>query len=132
MTFRLSPRSLDRLKTCHPDLSAVVMEAIKLTPVDFAVTETLRSIKRQRELLNCGATTTMNSRHLAHPDDGLSRAVDLCALEKGVVSWHWPLYHRIAKAMKDAAAKLNIPLEWGGDWKWPDGPHFQLPWEEYP
>jgi peptidoglycan L-alanyl-D-glutamate endopeptidase CwlK len=35
--------------------------------------------------------------------------------------------------MKDAAEQLGIQLEWGGDWKtFKDGPHFQLPWKDYP
>lgn len=29
--------------------------------------------------------------------------------------------------------ELNIPVEWGGDWKTlKDGPHFQLPHGAYP
>ncbi|MGE0830221.1 MAG: M15 family metallopeptidase, partial [Hyphomonadaceae bacterium] len=35
--------------------------------------------------------------------------------------------------MKAAASSLAVPLEWGGDWaSFRDGPHYQLPWEEYP
>lgn len=34
---------------------------------------------------------------------------------------------RMADAVKAAAAQLNIPVEWGGDWvSLKDGPHFQL------
>ena len=36
------------------------------------------------------------------------------------------------EAMKKAAADLKIPLEWGGDWEMRDGPHYQLPWKNYP
>jgi peptidoglycan L-alanyl-D-glutamate endopeptidase CwlK len=35
--------------------------------------------------------------------------------------------------MQSAAKDLNVPLEWGGDWtSLKDGPHFQLPWKDYP
>jgi len=35
--------------------------------------------------------------------------------------------------MKAAAQELEIAIEWGGDWQsFPDGPHFQLPWKDYP
>ena len=35
--------------------------------------------------------------------------------------------------MKAAAKKEGVLLEWGGDWKtFKDGPHFQLPWVQYP
>ena len=48
------------------------------------------------------------------------------------IRWDWPLYYKIADAVKQAAKELNVPIEWGGDWKtFKDGPHFQLPWGSY-
>lgn len=133
MSFRLSSRSLARLATVHPDLRRVVSRAIGMTPIDFAVLEGRRTVERQQALLAAGATTTMNSRHLAHPADGLARAVDVAPLVGGKVRWDWPLYHRLAKVMKAAAEAEGVPLEWGGDWKsFKDGPHWQLPWRDYP
>lgn len=127
MTFKLGPASLLRLQGIHPDLVKVVERAIQLTEVDFTVLEGLRTKERQLELLNAGATTTMNSRHLT------GHAVDLAALVGGRVRWDWPLYFKIAEAVKAAAKELDIPIEWGGDWKkFKDGPHWQLPWKEYP
>lgn len=125
--FRLSERSLSRLQGVHPHLVAVVKLAITLTPVDFVVTEGLRTIDRQRQLLKIGATRTLRSRHLT------GHAVDLAPWAVGTVRWDWPLFHKIAPAMKQAAADLGIPIEWGGDWKsFRDGPHWQLPWASYP
>lgn len=125
--FILSKLSLSRLVGLHPDLVKVVKRAIEITEVDFRVGEGLRTVERQKQLKAAGATTTLNSRHLT------GHAVDLIALVGGEVRWDWPLYHKIAAAMKQAAKELNIPLEWGGDWKtFKDGPHFQLPWTQYP
>lgn len=126
MTFVLGRASLARLAGVHPDLVRVVKRAIALTPVDFRVTEGRRSAERQRELVKAGASQTMNSRHLT------GHAVDVVALLDGKVRWDWPLYYRIAKAFKAAAKAEGVPLEWGGDWKMRDGPHFQLPWKQYP
>jgi len=127
MAYKLSSRSLARLGGVHNDLFAVVERAIQITDVDFTVLEGVRTQSRQRELFNVGATTTMNSRHLT------GHAVDLGAWVTGGVRWDWPLYHKIAAAMKQAASELDVPLEWGGDWKtFKDGPHFQLPWNRYP
>ena len=120
--FKLSQRSIDRLKGVHPDLASVVKLAIERSEVDFMVTEGLRTKERQKELVAAGASKTMNSRHIT------GHAVDLAAYVNGI-RWDWPLYEKIAKAMKQAAYELNIRIEWGGDWKsFKDGPHFQIPW----
>lgn len=127
MTYKLGPTSLLRLQDVHQDLVRVVERAIELTEIDFTVLEGRRTKQRQAELLKAGATTTMNSRHLT------GHAVDLGALVGGKVRWDWPLYYKIADAMKAASAELDIPIEWGGDWKkFKDGPHWQLPHKEYP
>lgn len=127
MTFRLSRRSRQRLDGVHPDLVKVVERAIQLSSVDFSVIEGLRTRERQEQLVKAGASQTKRSRHLT------GHAVDLAAWVGGEIRWDWPLYHKIADAMKRAAAELNVPLEWGGDWKsFKDGPHFQLPWVMYP
>ena len=125
-SFALSPRSLTNLKGVQHDLVAVVKATIAITPVDFGITEGLRTLERQRELFAAKATRTMKSRHLT------GHAVDVAAYVGGTVRWDWPLYAEIASAMKRTGEKLSIPIEWGGDWKtFPDGPHFQLPWESY-
>lgn len=126
MTFKLSKRSRDSLQGVHPDLVRVIERAIQLTEVDFVVIEGLRTPARQAELVKAGASQTQNSRHLT------GHAVDLAAWV-GTVRWDWPLYPRIAAAVKQAAKELGVPIEWGGDWtSFKDGPHFQLPRKAYP
>jgi peptidoglycan LD-endopeptidase CwlK len=127
MSFKLGLRSRVRLHGVHPDLVKVVEAAIARSELDFTVLEGLRTPARQKELVAAGASTIMNSRHLT------GHAVDLGALVNGSVRWDWALYHKIAKAMKSAAADLGIPITWGGDWRsFPDGPHFELPRRAYP
>lgn len=108
--FILSKLSLSRLEGVHPDLVKVVKRAIELTEVDFRVNEGLRSKSRQAQLVASGASQTSNSRHLT------GHAVDLLALVKGVPSWDWVHYYKIAEAMRQAAAELKIKIEWGGSW----------------
>lgn len=125
--FILSRRSRDRLTGVHPDLVEVVKLALDKSAVDFTVLEGVRSKTRQQQLYNAGASKTLNSRHLT------GHAVDLGAYVGGTVRWDWPLYHKIAEAMKAAAAELNVPIVWGGDWRtFKDGPHFELRKKEYP
>lgn len=127
MSFRLSSRSRARLIGVHPALTAVVEAAITRTPVDFIITEGLRTAERQAALVKAGASRTTRSRHLT------GHAVDVAALVEGQVRWDWPLYGRIAEAFKAAALDLKTPLIWGGDWKTlRDGPHFELDRKAFP
>lgn len=125
--MKLDSRAERSLSGIHPDLDQVVRRAAKLSTVDFTVTEGLRTAERQRRLVRSGASRTLNSRHLT------GHAVDLAAKVDGAVRWDWPLYARLADAMKAAAAELEVPIIWGGDWRsFRDGPHFELPREVYP
>ena len=125
--FKLGKRSIERLQGVHPDLVKVVERAIEMSPVDFTVLEGLRSPERQQTLVASGASQTLNSRHIT------GHAVDLGAWVDNQVDWSWPLYHKIASAMKAAANELGVAIVWGGDWKtFKDGPHFELDRKYYP
>lgn len=126
--WTLDARSLSRLEGVHPDLVRVVHHTVSAAPLRFVVLEGLRTIERQRQLVASGASQTMRSRHLT------GHAVDIAPLDaSGRISWDWPLYHRLAPAVKQAAEEEGVPLEWGGDWRsFKDGPHWQLPWASYP
>lgn len=132
MAVTLTQASLKRLDGVHPDLVKVVKRAAELTTQPFQITEGLRTLSRQRELVKKGASRTLKSRHIAAPN-GLGHAIDVVAMVGGRISWEVPLYHRIADAFKAAAREMGVPLEWGGDWaSFFDGPHFQLPWGTHP
>ncbi|WP_431221711.1 M15 family metallopeptidase [Serratia sp. L9] len=125
--FRFSQRSEGNLVGVNPALVKVVRRALELTAVDFGITEGLRSKERQKELLAAGKSQTLNSRHLT------GHAVDVVAYLGRDISWEWKYYEQIATAFKRASSELNIPIEWGGDWKTlKDGPHFQLTLKDYP
>ena len=127
MDYVLGKRSLSRLEGVHLDLVTVVKKAITCTTVDFSVMEGVRTEARQLKLFEKGATSTMASRHLT------GHAVDLAPYVDGEIRWDWPLFNQLGAAMKLAAIETAIPIEWGGDWQaFRDGPHFQLPRQEYP
>lgn len=127
MSIVLGARSLSRLQGVHPDLVRVVKKAAAMSDLDFTVLEGLRTFERQKELMANGATKTMNSRHLT------GHAVDLAPMIGGKISWDWPLYNRLAKIVKAAAAAEKVSITWGGDWRtFKDGPHWELPWKQYP
>ena len=114
MSFKLSERSLGRLDGVNKELVDVVLRAIQLTHVDFGVTEGVRTIDRQQELVAAGVSQTMSSRHIE------GRAVDLVAYVGDRVSWELNLYDDIADAMKQAAKELVVPIRWGAAWNIPN------------
>ncbi|HEJ8087014.1 TPA: M15 family metallopeptidase [Serratia liquefaciens] len=125
--FTLSQNSEAKLAGINPDLLQVVRLALTLSEVDFGITEGLRTIERQREMVCAGKSQTMKSRHIT------GHAVDVAAYIGADITWEWRYYAQIAKAYKQAANQLGIPIEWGGDWKTlKDGPHFQLSPAAYP
>lgn len=133
--MQLSTSSLSKLKGVHPDLVRVVHRCARDwrdKTFTWIVTCGVRTIEEQRILVRKGASRTMNSRHIL-AKNGYSHAVDLAAVIDGKARWDWPLYIKIANAMKAAAKAEGVPLEAGIDWKtFKDGPHFQLPRSTYP
>jgi len=132
MTITLSEKSLAKLDGAHPDLRKVIIRAAQISSIDFTVLEVLRTVERQKQLVASGASKTMKSRHLPGKN-GKSHAVDIAPLDGGEVSWAWPIYHKLAPIIKQAAKDVGVSIEWGGDWRsFKDGPHWQLPWAQYP
>jgi peptidoglycan L-alanyl-D-glutamate endopeptidase CwlK len=127
VNYRFSHRSEKNLVGVNSALIAVARRALELSPVDFGITEGLRSRERQKQMVAAGASQTMKSRHLT------GHAVDVVAYLGSNISWEWKYYEQIAAAFKQAGVELGTPIEWGGDWKTlKDGPHFQLTFRDYP
>jgi peptidoglycan L-alanyl-D-glutamate endopeptidase CwlK len=158
--YYLSQKSRNKLTGVHDDLIEVVNRAIAITPVDFGISQGLRTISQQKQLVQSGLSQTMRSRHLT------GHAVDLFAYVDGEVSWEFDYYIEIADAMLNACKSISrldrcegIPIVWGAAWHKPlnqftsaldammeykelrksqgrtpflDGVHFQLDWEAYP
>ena len=142
--YKLGQRSLDNLKGVHPDLVKVIKVAITDSPVDFTVTDGIRTTAEQKAIYAQGRSKPGKivtkadgvkglSNHQDEADgkkDGLGSAVDLFPFFEGKVQ----LEHKdtvkklkeIAAHIKATAKKLGIAIEWGGDWKFIDMPHFQL------
>ena len=119
--MQLDEKSVQRLAGVHADLVKVVHRAAELTEVDFIVTEGVRSMKRQRELVAAGASKTLKSRHLS------GHAIDFAPVVGGEVTWKWPAFPIVAGAFKRAGRELGIAVVWGGDWtSFRDGPHIEL------
>lgn len=126
--------SFQLLTGVHPDLVRVVLEASQHTT--FEVVEGVRTVAQEIKYILTGKSSLKNPYLCRHvPKGGYSRAVDLVPTDGFGHRFpaDWSKYPPMVHAMKDAAHKFNIPLEWGGDWhSFKDGPHFQLPAYAYP
>jgi len=133
-----SQRSQNSLSGIHPDLVRLMNEAIIDTPIDFTVTDGVRTTAQQQSLYAQGRTTPgprvtnadgvrNKSNHQPHAD-GFGHAVDLYPYINGKVDVNNDrALQVIAGHIKAVAARMGIPIEWGGDWKSiTDYPHFEL------
>ena len=104
----------------------VMQEAIKESPLDFGITEGVRTLERQKELFEAGKSQTMNSRHLK------GFAVDIAVFIDGKITWDLKYYRIVTDHIKSTAKKLNIPITCGIDWvSFVDGPHIELHRSKY-
>ena len=110
MGYKLSNKSLSKLENVNPKLVAVVKRAIEISKIDFAVTEGVRTVARQKQLVAAGASKTMESKHIN------GNAVDLVAYIGTRISWELNLYDDLADAMAQAARELDVNIRWGGAW----------------
>jgi peptidoglycan L-alanyl-D-glutamate endopeptidase CwlK len=136
-TYQFGKRSLANLEGVHPDLVRVAKLGITYSRYDFAITEGVRNLERQKLLVAQGYSKTLNSKHLVH-NDGFGHAFDIMAVgdldNDGTIgppdeehTWDVKIYTDIADAMQKAAAELGILIRWGGSFKnFFDGPHFEL------
>ena len=126
MTFSFGTKSSERLSQVHPDLQKVFNEAIKDSPLDFSITEGLRTKERQKALFDAGKSQTMNSRHIT------GHAIDIAVIYDGEVTWDAKYYIPVIDHIKKIAKSMDIPIVSGGDWvTFKDYPHIELHRSKY-
>lgn len=145
--YQFGERSLKNLVGVHPHLVKLMKEAIIDSPVDFTITEGVRTTEKQKEYYSWGRTkinpnngkmtkvtyadgVKRKSNHQKKAD-GYGYAVDLYPFFEGKVQTKhkdtMAKLKNIADHIKEKAKQLGIKIVWGGDWTKPyDPPHFQL------
>lgn len=116
MTYVLGNGSNQELIGVHPDLVGMAQRAILITLQDFSVHDGLRTIEEQREYVRTKVSRTLKSMHLPQRD-GLGHALDLVPYINGKLRWELDACIVIAKAVRQAANELKVPIVWGGCWR---------------
>ena len=145
--YRFSQKSLDMFKNVHPKLIEVMKVAISNSPYDFRITAGARTAKEQNALYQIGRTRAGNkitnadgyknkSNHQIKAD-GFGYAVDIFVCGKYDENGDYIKFtteegyddkkiREVADHIKATAKSLGLGIEWGGDWKFYDSPHFQI------
>ena len=127
MTFKFSQRSLNNLKGVHTLMIKLMKTAIINAPIDFVITEGVRTTERQQELFKQGKSKCdgiKNKSKHQKKADGYGYAVDLYPLP--IQYKDIKPYKILSEHIKKVAKQLNINIEYGGDWRMRDYPHYQL------
>lgn len=124
-----SGTSLARLRTCHPQLQALMTKTITIT--DFSILCGHRGQVEQELAVKNKVSKVHwpNSKHNAFP----SLAVDIAPYP---IDWSdLQRFHDLAKIVIGVATEMGIKIRWGGDWDgdgdlrdqtFNDLPHFEL------
>lgn len=115
----------------HPDLLKVVARAREISNTDFEVvpnTGGVRSEALQNKLKAAGKSKAKIGRHT------IGHAIDLVPVDNGRINFKdMEGFEDIKNAMAQAAEELDVPIQWGGNWKkLVDKPHFELDRKVYP
>jgi len=145
-TYSFSQESLDKMKKVHPKLVEVIKAAIVGSPFDFRITAGARTAEEQFALYQIGRSKSgkivtncdgkrAKSNHQIK-SDGFGHAVDIfpCGvIENGVYrkftseeGYDEKKLKLIANHILAVAKSKNVNIEWGGNWKMNDTPHFEL------
>ena len=144
--YSFTQSSLDKMKKVHPKLVEVIKAAIVGSPFDFRITAGARTTEEQFALYQKGRTLpgpkvtncdgkNFKSNHQIK-SDGFGHAVDIfpCGvIENGVYrkftseeGYDEKKLKSIANHILAIAKSKNVNVEWGGNWKMHDTPHFEL------
>lgn len=125
--------SVERRKGVHPDLLKLADAVLQAAPWPLRITEGLRTLERQKQLLAAKATKTLNSRHLTGHALDIVPYIDLDRDGKIETEelYNKRLFDVLIPIAKQEAERLGIKTTFGYDWGW-DSPHWELDRRVYP
>ena len=145
--YSFSEQSLNMFKNVHPNLVKIMKAAIENSPYDFRITAGARTAEEQNKLYQQGRTTKgtiitkadgyKNKSNHQIKADGYGHAVDIFVCGKYDENGNYQKFNaeegydnkkikEVANHIKAISKNLGLSIEWGGDWKFYDSPHFQV------
>ncbi len=140
--YKFGRKSKASLATCHYDLQLIMNEAIKITNVDFGISEGHRSIERQKQLFDEGKSKIDGITRKGKHNQAPSLAADIYPYFDGAANWdneHLSYLSGIIHAVSEMLYqqnKISHKIRWGGNWDmdgiilldqtFDDRPHFEL------
>lgn len=133
--YKLSERSLSRMKDVNPKLINVILLAIRRTPIDFGVAWMggLRTAEEQNQLFKEGYSQCDG--YIKQSKHQTGDAIDLNVFVGSKLVENKEMLCVVAGVMFSCASELNIKIRWGLDWnmngdirdnKFNDQYHFEL------
>ena len=127
--YKLSKRSLKRLKNVNPILIAIAVDAIRESPYDFGIPQHggKRTADEQNLLYKQVPAVTSKDGFINKSYHQSGKAFDIYVIVDGKATWEHKYYIPVARhILKIARDKYKVDLQWGGVWKRKDLPHFQF------
>ena len=121
MKYKFSKRSLAQLATCHPDLQRILTEALKVSDIDFGISEGHRPAAKQKEYFDAGKSkidgVKKKSKHNLTP----SMAADTYAYVGGVSYKQKDIIFLAGVVTATANSlfaqgEITHKVRWGGNW----------------
>lgn len=107
--FKFSTKSEQLLNMVQKELNILAHEVIKISPIDFSITEGFRDRMKQKELYNDGKSKTLNSKHCE------CEAIDIVCCKEGYEEPLRDIYIVIGLFIAKAK-ELNINIRVGALW----------------
>ena len=144
MNYIFGTISRQNLDTCHQDLQLIAEESLKVSQVDFGITEGHRTLEKQQEYFETGASKcdgiTKISKHQSYPS--LAMDIRVYVPNKPELTYNIIYMAYLGGVITSVAerllgeGKIKHKIRWGYNWNnngeigtdqtFQDMPHFEL------
>lgn len=140
--YKFGKHSLTQLKTCHKDLQLILIVSLRVSDIDFGISEGHRSIEIQKKYYDEGKSKLDGINKLGKHNYKPSLAADYYAVingkasyDKETLSYLAGLFHGVSQMLYEQN-KISHGIRWGGNWDmdgeilidqtFDDRPHIEL------